>query len=155
LTVYTQFINGAKGPLQPDGPEALHVVFVDNRRSEVLASNCREILRCIPLWGVPERVPVYRQASGHAYRAVYPGPWARCSVPCWRAHASPSLPTCQGFKPLRRLQRGLPRRHPHPGLLLRLRDRGKREGARAATAGTPPMGAWALLCRQPAAGRPH
>jgi L-lactate dehydrogenase complex protein LldF len=40
---------------------------------------------------------------------------------------------------------------PIPDLLLRLRDKAKREGARRAAAGTPPMGAWALLASQPAA----
>ena len=40
---------------------------------------------------------------------------------------------------------------PIPDLLLRLRDRGKREGARKAMAGTPPMGVWSLLASSPAA----
>ena len=40
---------------------------------------------------------------------------------------------------------------PIPDLLLRLRDKGKREGA--ASPGLPPMGPWALLASQPAAWR--
>jgi L-lactate dehydrogenase complex protein LldF len=36
---------------------------------------------------------------------------------------------------------------------LRLRDKGKREGAKVAAAGTPPMGAWALMATQPTAWR--
>jgi L-lactate dehydrogenase complex protein LldF len=47
LTVYTEFINGPKSANQPDGPEHMHVVFMDNGRTDVLASNCKEILRCI------------------------------------------------------------------------------------------------------------
>jgi L-lactate dehydrogenase complex protein LldF len=38
---------------------------------------------------------------------------------------------------------------PIPDMLLRLRDRAKREGV--ASPGTPPMGAWALLASQPLA----
>ncbi|MBS0661466.1 MAG: lactate utilization protein, partial [Verrucomicrobia bacterium] len=47
LTVYTEFISGPRSAAQPDGPEEMHVIFVDNGRTEVLASECREILRCI------------------------------------------------------------------------------------------------------------
>jgi len=152
LTVYTQFINGAKGPLQPDGPEALHVVFVDNRRSEVLASNCREILRCIRCGACLNVCPVYRQASGHAYRAVYPGPVGAVLSPLLAGTRFPELADLPKASSLcGACNEVCPVDIPIPDLLLRLRDRGKREGARAATAGTPPMGAWALLCRQPAA----
>jgi ferredoxin len=52
----------------------MHVIFVDNGRTEVLASECREILRCIRCGACLNVCPVYRQASGHAYRSVYPGP---------------------------------------------------------------------------------
>ena len=74
LTVYTEFINGPKSANQPDGPEHMHVVFMDNGRSDVLASNCREILRCIRCGACQNVCPVYRQASGHAYRSTYAGP---------------------------------------------------------------------------------
>ena len=74
VTVYTEFINGPKSAAQPDGPEEMHVIFVDNGRTEVLASDCREILRCIRCGACLNVCPVYRQASGHAYRSVYPGP---------------------------------------------------------------------------------
>jgi L-lactate dehydrogenase complex protein LldF len=52
----------------------MHVVFVDNGRTDVLASECRDILRCIRRGACLNVCPVYRQASGHAYRSVYPGP---------------------------------------------------------------------------------
>jgi L-lactate dehydrogenase complex protein LldF len=38
---------------------------------------------------------------------------------------------------------------PLPDLLLRLRDKAKQEGAALASAGTPPMGAWALMATKP------
>ncbi|MBI2496446.1 MAG: lactate utilization protein [Opitutae bacterium] len=115
LTVYTEFVSGPKSAQQPDGPEEMHVVFVDNGRTTVLKSDCREILRCIRCGACLNVCPVYRQASGHAYRSVYPG------------------------------HLGV------PDLLLRLREKGKREGAPLAAAGTPPMGAWSLLASQPVA----
>jgi L-lactate dehydrogenase complex protein LldF len=39
---------------------------------------------------------------------------------------------------------------PIPDLLLRLRDKAKREGAKEAMKGTPNLGMWATLCSQPA-----
>jgi L-lactate dehydrogenase complex protein LldF len=38
---------------------------------------------------------------------------------------------------------------PIPDLLLRLREKGKREGSEAAAAGTPAMGGWAVMASQP------
>ena len=74
LTVYNEFISGPRGLGQPDGPEEMHVILVDNGRTDVLASDCRDILRCIRCGACLNVCPVYRQASGHAYRGVYPGP---------------------------------------------------------------------------------
>ena len=74
LTVYNEFILGRRGPGQPDGPDEMHVIFVDSGRTDVLASDCRDILRCIRCGACLNVCPVYRQAGGHAYRSVYPGP---------------------------------------------------------------------------------
>ncbi len=152
LTVYTQFINGPKSSNQPDGPEEMHVIFVDNRRSEVLASNCREILRCIRCGACLNVCPVYRQASGHAYRAVYPGPVGAVLSPLLAGDRFPELADLPKASSLcGACNEVCPVDIPIPDLLLKLRDKGKREGAKNATAGTPPMGAWAILCRQPGA----
>ncbi|HXN33516.1 MAG TPA: LUD domain-containing protein, partial [Polyangiaceae bacterium] len=67
LTVYTEFISGPRAAGQPDGPDEMHVVFLDNGRTDVLAGECREILRCIRCGACLNVCPVYRQASGHAY----------------------------------------------------------------------------------------
>ncbi len=74
LTVYTEFIGGPARAGQPSGPREMHVIFVDNGRVETLASDCREILRCIRCGACMNVCPVYRQASVHAYRGIYPGP---------------------------------------------------------------------------------
>jgi L-lactate dehydrogenase complex protein LldF len=154
LTVYTEFISGPKAPAQPDGPEEMHVIFVDNGRTDVLASDCREILRCIRCGACLNVCPVYRQASGHAYRSVYPGPVGAVLSPLLAgekfsekadlAKASSLCGACHEVCPVN---------IPIPDLLLRLRDKGKREGSAVAAAGTPPMGAWALLASQPTAWR--
>ncbi len=152
VTVYTEFINGPKSPMQPDGPEEMHVIFVDNGRTEVLATECRDILRCIRCGACLNVCPVYRQASGHAYRSVYPGPVGAVLSPLLAGEkfaekadlpkASSLCGACNEVCPVN---------IPIPDLLLRLREKGKKEGAEAAAAGTPPMGAWGLLASQPLA----
>ncbi len=150
LSVYTEFIRGPRAPGQADGPEEMHVIFVDNGRTEVLAGECREILRCIRCGAGMNVCPVYRQASGHAYRSVYPGPVGAVLSPLLAGEhfleladlpkASSLCGACNEVCPVN---------IPIPDLLLRLRDRGHREGARSP--GLPPMGPWALLASQPAA----
>ncbi len=152
LTVYTEFITGPKAAEQPDGPEEMHVVFVDNGRTEVLAGECREILRCIRCGACLNVCPVYRQASGHAYRSVYPGPVGAVLSPLLAGKRFPELADLPKASSLcGACNEVCPVDIPIPDLLLRLRERGKREGAKAAKVGTPPMGAWAVMASQPAA----
>ena len=152
LTVYTEFISGPKAPTQPDGPEEMHVIFVDNGRTEVLASECREILRCIRCGACLNVCPVYRQASGHAYRTVYPGPVGAVLSPLLAGDKFPELADLPKASSLcGACHEVCPVNIPIPDLLLRLRARGKAEGAPLAAIGTPPMGAWSILASQPTA----
>lgn len=152
LTVYTEFISGPKAATQPDGPEEMHVIFVDNNRTEVLASECTEILRCIRCGACMNVCPVYRQASGHAYRSVYPGPVGAVLSPLLAGKRFPELADLPKASSLcGACNEVCPVDIPIPDLLLRLRAKGKSEGAPLASAGTPPMGAWAILASQPLA----
>lgn len=152
LTVYTEFITGPKLATQPHGPEEMHVIFVDNGRTEVLASECTEILRCIRCGACMNVCPVYRQASGHAYRAVYPGPVGAVLSPLLAGERFPELADLPKASSLcGACHEVCPVNIPIPDLLLRLRAKAKAEGAPKAAAGTPPMGAWALLASQPTA----
>ena len=149
ITVYTEFISGPKAPTQPDGPEEMHVIFVDNGRTDVLATECRDILRCIRCGACLNVCPVYRQAGGHAYRSVYPGPVGAVLSPLLLGKNFPQkadLPKASSL--CGACQEVCPVNIPNPDLLLRLRDRAKRE--HVPSPGTPPMGAWALLASQPA-----
>ncbi len=151
LTVYNQFIGGPKANGQPHGPQEMHVVLVDNRRTEVLASNCREILRCIRCGACQNICPVYRQASGFAYRGTYGGPVGSVLSPLLAGEnfgekadlpkASSLCGACREVCPVD---------IPIPDLLLRLRDKGKREAPKKSGAGTPPMGIWATMASHPA-----
>lgn len=152
LTVYTEFISGPKSAEQPDGPEEMHVIFVDNGRTEVLAGDCREILRCIRCGACLNVCPVYRQASGHAYRSVYPGPVGAVLSPILLGKDFPQkadLPKASSL--CGACHEVCPVNIPIPDLLLRLRHRAKEE--HVPSGNTPPMGPWALLASQPLAWR--
>ena len=146
LTVYTQFLNGPKAPDQQDGPENMHVVFLDNNRTEVLGSEFRSILRCIRCGACLNVCPIYRQSSGHAYRAVYPGPVGAVLSPLL---AGPKYPEFADLPKASSLcgacNEVCPVDIPIPELLLRHRNKAKKEGIKKASAGTPPMGGWAVL----------
>src|SRR5476651_1533692 len=147
LTVYTEFITGPRAPAQPDGPDEMHVILVDNGRTDVLASDCRDILRCIRCGACLNVCPVYRQASGHAYRSVYPGPVGAVLSPLMMGKHFPEkadLPKASSL--CGACHEVCPVNIPIPDLLLRLRDRAHAEGV--PSPGTPPMGAWAILATQ-------
>ena len=74
FTAYTTLVTGPRRPTDLDGPEACHVVLLDNGRSELLASKLRPILRCIRCGACMNHCPVYCAIGGHAYGSVYPGP---------------------------------------------------------------------------------
>jgi L-lactate dehydrogenase complex protein LldF len=58
-----------------DGPQAFHLILLDNGRTQVLADRVgRQTLRCIRCSACLNICPVYSRAGGHAYGSVYPGP---------------------------------------------------------------------------------
>lgn len=58
-----------------DGPQAFHLVLLDNGRTAVLADQAgRSALHCIRCSACLNVCPVYERAGGHAYGSVYPGP---------------------------------------------------------------------------------
>ena len=73
LTVYTHFITGPRREAL-DGPQEVHVALLDNGRSRILGGRYSDILGCIRCGACLNVCPVYRAATGHAYRHVYPGP---------------------------------------------------------------------------------
>jgi L-lactate dehydrogenase complex protein LldF len=74
MTAYTTFATGPRRLADPDGPDACHVVILDNGRSELLATDMRQALSCIRCGACINHCPVYGAVGGHAYGWVYPGP---------------------------------------------------------------------------------
>ncbi|MGW3664412.1 LutB/LldF family L-lactate oxidation iron-sulfur protein [Streptomyces sp. NPDC005141] len=63
------------GTTDEDGPQAFHLVLLDNGRTDTLADEVgRQALRCIRCSACLNVCPVYERAGGHAYGSVYPGP---------------------------------------------------------------------------------
>lgn len=148
LTVYTQFINGPRSANQPSGPEHMHVVFMDNGRSDILASNCHEILRCIRCSACQNVCPIYRQSSGHAYRATYGGPVGAVLSPLLAGDKFPELADLPKASTLcGACQEVCPVDIPIPTLLLRLRDKAKQEKVKSP--GNLPMAPFAELATSP------
>jgi L-lactate dehydrogenase complex protein LldF len=63
------------GTTPGDGPSTVHIVLVDNGRTDTRADPVgRQALRCIRCSACLNVCPVYERVGGHAYGSVYPGP---------------------------------------------------------------------------------
>jgi len=109
MSVYTTFSTGPKRADDPDGPEAYHVVLLDNGRSKLLGSEFQDILRCIRCGACFNHCPVYASIGGHAYGWVYSGPMGAVLTPAMigveTAHhlpsATPFCGRCEAVCPMR------------------------------------------------------
>jgi len=82
------------GVTAADGPQELHVVLLDNGRTNVLADETgRQALHCIRCSACLNVCPVYARTGGHAYGSVYPGPIGAILTPQLRGlEQAKSLP---------------------------------------------------------------
>lgn len=133
LTVYSNIITGPRrrdddrDRDESDGPDHLHIVLVDNGRSELLGSDLAEVLYCIRCGACLNTCPVYQEVGGHAYGSVYPGPVGAVLTPGLRGlakwhdlpHASSLCGACREICPVR---------IDIPRMLLKLRDEGTQRG---------------------------
>ena len=131
LTVYSNIITGPRPTTgeatEADGPDELHVVLLDNGRSQVLGSELAEILYCIRCGACLNACPVYQQIGGHAYGSVYPGPVGAVLTPGLAGiaafhdlpHASTLCGACKEVCPVR---------IDIPRMLLKLRASGVEAG---------------------------
>jgi len=74
MTVYCSMTSGPRQADQPDGPEQVHVVLMDNGRLQMLERGYGEALLCIRCGACLNVCPVYQEIGGHAYGSTYNGP---------------------------------------------------------------------------------
>ncbi|MCB1512409.1 MAG: iron-sulfur cluster-binding protein [Hyphomicrobiaceae bacterium] len=147
ITQYTTFHNGPKRAGDKDGPEEMHIVLVDNRRTEMFESYLRPMLRCIRCGACMNHCPVYGAVGGHAYGAVYPGPMGSVLTPAMssleQAGDLPNACTLNG-----RCQEVCPVNIPLPDLMRRLREEQWRRRLTPAAVRRG-LGLWAYAAKRP------
>jgi L-lactate dehydrogenase complex protein LldF len=144
VTTYVHFVSGPRREDEPDGPEEVHLVLLDNGRRKVNRGPYREILRCIRCGACQNACPVYRQASGHGYGHVYAGPIGAVFAPTMEGVAAQGeLSAASSLCGL--CEEVCPVKIPIPEMLLRLRD----ENARATRRKRSPWPLFALAASDP------
>jgi L-lactate dehydrogenase complex protein LldF len=147
MSVYTTLSTGPRRPGDVDGPEAYHVVILDNGRSAMLGTSFQEMLRCIRCGACMNHCPIYHAVGGHAYGWVYPGPMGAVLTPSLigvdKAGHLPNASTFCG-----RCESVCPVRIPLPKLMRHWRER---EFERHLTAPTVRAGLtlWGFFARRP------
>lgn len=75
ITSYNTIISGPRLEGEPDGPDEMYVILLDNGRTNILANEkARESLYCIRCGACLNACPVYKNIGGHAYETTYSGP---------------------------------------------------------------------------------
>src|SRR5436305_5977254 len=83
ISNYVDVLTGVKGAGEHHGVEHMYFIVVDSGRSELLASDAREALRCIRCGACMNHCPVYQNIGGHSYGWVYPGPIGSILTPAY------------------------------------------------------------------------
>lgn len=87
ITTYSSHFHGPA----PGGE--MHVVLVDNGRTDILGSEeFRRSLSCIRCGACMNTCPVYRRSGGHSYATTVPGPIGSILAPARDAKSHHSLP---------------------------------------------------------------
>lgn len=79
--------------LKPKPGSQMHIVIVDNGRSELLSNNkYKNSLKCIRCGACMNTCPVYRRSGGHSYGSVIPGPIGSILAPFFDIDSYKDLP---------------------------------------------------------------
>jgi L-lactate dehydrogenase complex protein LldF len=83
ISNYVDILTGVKGEGEFHGAEHMYFILVDAGRSDVLAGELKEALRCIRCGACMNHCPVYQNIGGHSYGWVYPGPIGSILTPAY------------------------------------------------------------------------
>jgi L-lactate dehydrogenase complex protein LldF len=88
ITTYSTHFHGPR-----DADSELHIVIVDNGRSDILGTEeFRRSLHCIRCGACMNTCPVYRRSGGHSYNNTVPGPIGSILGPSQDAALHSTLP---------------------------------------------------------------
>lgn len=127
ITTYFNLISGPRRADELDGPREVHLILLDNGRTQAYADEqLRSTLQCIRCGACMNHCPVYARIGGHAYGTTYPGPIGKIISPhllglattADLATASSLCGACGEVCPVR---------IPIPALLVRLRTEANRD----------------------------
>ncbi|MDC8760923.1 LutB/LldF family L-lactate oxidation iron-sulfur protein [Janthinobacterium fluminis] len=126
ITTYFNLISGPRREGELDGPRELHLVLLDNGRSQAYADEqLRATLQCIRCGACMNHCPVYTRIGGHAYGTTYPGPIGKIISPhLLGLDATADLATASSL--CGACGEVCPVRIPIPQLLIRLRTEANR-----------------------------
>ncbi|KAA6116320.1 LutB/LldF family L-lactate oxidation iron-sulfur protein [Cupriavidus cauae] len=126
ITTYFNLITGPRRAGELDGPREMHVVLLDNGRTQAYAdAQLRATLQCIRCGACMNHCPVYTRIGGHAYGTTYPGPIGKIISPhLLGLDATADLPTASSL--CGACGEVCPVRIPIPQLLIRLRTEANR-----------------------------
>jgi L-lactate dehydrogenase complex protein LldF len=147
ISNYVDILTGPKGPGEFHGVDHMYFIIVDSGRTEVLASDVKEALRCIRCGACMNHCPVYQNIGGHSYGWVYPGPIGSILTPMYVGlenaldlpHASTLCNQCGVVCPVK---------IPLPDLLRKLREKEFSEDLRPWHERTG-LRLWAWFARHP------
>ncbi|RLD86061.1 MAG: [Fe-S]-binding protein [Bacteroidetes bacterium] len=100
ITVYNTIFTGSKKSNEEFGPEEMHVILLDNGRTEILNQEIQsDILACIRCGACLNACPVYKNIGGYTYEATYGGPIGSIISPFYQgfeksAHLSYACTIC-------------------------------------------------------------
>jgi L-lactate dehydrogenase complex protein LldF len=120
LTAYVHMMSAAAREHDPDGPESMYVILLDNGRTAIHGGEYAEVLACVRCGACQNICPVYQRVGGHTYGWVYAGPIGAVLTPLMTGldkakplpHASSLCGACKSVCPVD---------IDLPGMLLKLR----------------------------------
>jgi L-lactate dehydrogenase complex protein LldF len=135
VTTYLNVITGPRRPGELDGPKEVHLVLLDNGRSQAYRdASFRATLQCIRCGACMNHCPVYARIGGFAYGTTYPGPIGAIISPhLLGLEATKDLPTASSL--CGACSEVCPVGIPIPDLLMQLRRAAKHDPA----PGQPPL----------------
>lgn len=82
VTSYLNLISGPRKQNELDGPTAVHLILLDNGRTQISQDQqLQSTLSCIRCGACMNHCPVYTRIGGHAYGSTYPGPIGQVITP--------------------------------------------------------------------------